>query len=293
MKVIVVSNCATSTYYEVVLTLFPDWTIKAAGFNEAERWIETGEKPEFENYLKECDLYIGWPLDGLRLANVLNPSAERVIIPELYFRGLHPDVAMLDGFWGPFSEGAPHTQTSLIALGAKAIGKTAEETQVLFREDVYEKLGYFDLYKTERSRLVADFGKYGIRLEEAFDFWETQNDFFYVCHHPRSFVLVDIVRNALAGRFLDADAYARSESIRRTQPDKLSAGTEIWPVYPEIARRFGFEGSLTWSRFPNCSPREMSLSRVIDIIFESLGRMDDAWKSVPFIAECAKTLERV
>ncbi len=171
MKVIVVSNCATSTYYDVTLSLFPDWTIKAAGFNEAERWLQSGEKPEFEQYLKECDLYIGWPLDNLHLATVLNPNAERVIIPELYFRGLHPDVAILEGFWGPFSEGAPHTQTSLLALGARAIGKTAEETRALFREDVFERLGYFDLYKSEKSHVVAEFGKYGIQLDEAFDFW--------------------------------------------------------------------------------------------------------------------------
>ncbi|CAN2533199.1 hypothetical+protein [Methylocapsa aurea] len=293
MKVIVVSNCATSTYYDVTLSLFPDWTIKAAGFNEAERWLQSGEKPEFEQYLKECDLYIGWPLDNLHLATVLNPNAERVIIPELYFRGLHPDVAILEGFWGPFSEGAPHTQTSLLALGARAIGKTAEETRALFREDVFERLGYFDLYKSEKSHVVAEFGKYGIQLDEAFDFWETQNDFFYVCHHPRSFVLVDIARYALKGRFLDADAFASSESLRRTQPDRLIVGTEVWPVYPEIARRFGFDGSLTWLRFPHCSPREMSLSHVIDVIFDSLDKMDDAWKSVPFIAECAKRLEGV
>jgi hypothetical protein len=292
MKVIVISNCATSTYYEVVLTLFPDWTIKAAGFNEAERWLQSGEKPEFEQYLKECDLYIGWPLDGLRMATVLNPNAERVIIPELYFRGLHPDVAMLDGFWGPFSEGAPHTQTSLLMLGAKAIGKSPEATQDLFREDVFERLGFFDLYKSERNRVVENFAANGIPLDEAFDFWETQRDFFYVCHHPRSIVLVDIVRHAFRGRFLDEEAFASSESLRRTQPDRLAI-SEVWPVYPEVARRFGFEGGYTWLKQPQNTPREMSLSRVIEVTFDSLDKMDDAWKSVPFIAECAKRLEGV
>ena len=292
MKVIVVSNCATSSYYEVVATLFPDWTVKATGFNEAERWLQTGEKPEFEQYLKECDLYIGWPLDGLRLATALNPSAEHMIIPELYFRGLHPDVAMLDGFWGPFSDGAPHTQTSLLMLGARAIGKSAEATQALFREDVFERLGFFELYKAERSRLVAQYAAHGIHLDEAFDFWETQRDFFYVCHHPRSIVLIDIMRHALRGRFLDEDAFANSESLRRTQPDKLAV-SEVWPVYPEVARRFGFEGGYTWLKQAHSPNREMSLTRVIDVTFESLDKMDDAWKTVPFVAECAKLLEGV
>jgi hypothetical protein len=292
MKVIVISNCATHSYYEVVATLFPEWTIKAAGFNEAEHWLQTGEKPEFAQYIQECDLYIGWPLDGLLISTILNPNAERIIIPLLYFRGLHPDVAMLDGFWGPFSEGAAHTQTSVLMLGAKAIGRSAEATQALFREDVFERLGFFDLYKTERDRVVAEFAAHSIQLDEAFDFWETQRDYFYICHHPRSIVLIDIMRHALRGRFLSEDAFADSESLRRTQPDRLTI-SEVWPVYPEVARRFGFEGGYTWLKQALSTPREMSLTRVIDVTFESLDKMDDAWKSVPFVAECAKLLEGV
>lgn len=294
MKVIVISNCLTGSYHGAVTALFPDWDVKAAGFNQAQQWLETGEKPEFAQFLAECDLYIGFPVEGLHMETALNPNAERLIIPDLYFRGLHPDVAKLDGFWGPFStEEAPHTQCSLIMVGGRALGKTAEETQALFREDVYERLGYFDLFASERNRMIADFAKNGIALDEAFNFWETQRDFVFVPHHPRSVVPVEIIRCAFKDRYLDPEAYVASQSLRETEPDRLAPMTEIWPVYPEIARRFGFEGSLTWHRFPRYSPREMSLAQVIDKTFASLDKMDESWKSVPFVAECAKLLEDV
>ncbi|HVT30705.1 MAG TPA: WcbI family polysaccharide biosynthesis putative acetyltransferase [Lacipirellulaceae bacterium] len=290
MNVIVVSNCVTSGYHLAVSSLFPDWNVKAAGINEAERWLRTGEKPEFSLFLADCDLFIGWPIRGHIISTVLNPSADRIILPELYFRGLHPDVAQLNNFWGPFSIDAPHTQTSLLMLGARSIGMTAKQTESLFCEAVYDRLGFFDLYKAERRRIVTQFFDAGVQLDEAFDWWEKQGDFFYICHHPRSFVLVDIIRFALKGRYLSEDAFANSESLRWSQRDTL-AWTEVWPVYPEIARRTGFNGSLTWLKNSQCSPREMSLSQVIDNTFKNLERMDAAWKSVPFVAECARRLQ--
>jgi Polysaccharide biosynthesis enzyme WcbI len=290
MQVIISSNCTTRGYYNAVAALFPHWQVKAAGVRESERWIQTGEKPEFVEYINHCDLYIGLPVDGRMIGAELNPNAERIIIPELYFRGLHPDVARLRDFRGPFTISDPHTQVSTIMLGAKAIGMSVNDTQELFCEDIYQRLGFFDLYNIEKGRLIASFAEREICIKDVFSDWEARGDFFYICHHPRKFVLFDIVRCALRGRHLSEEAFRRSEEYREVQVDTLNS-TEVWPVYPEIARHLGFQGDLVWLKSRSESPREMCLREVIEKTFESLESTDSSWKNAPFVSECATLLE--
>lgn len=233
MKAVVISNCVTAAYYNTLRSLFPDWEIKAAGINESLRWLESGEKPQFLDYLESCDLFVGLPIQDNRIDAHLNPSAERVYIPELYFRGLHPDIALANGVWGPFSEDTPHTQVSLIVLAAYLLGKTVAEAEAYFRRDCYVALGYPDLFEAERIRLCDQFDLHGIDIRDEFQHWQSQGDFFYICHHPRSYVLVDIIRSAFKKR-LSFNEHRASESLRTSVPDHLS-WSESWPVYPELA----------------------------------------------------------
>lgn len=286
MRALVVANCTTQTYVEGLQKLFPDWEVRGVAADLAEEWLADGSRPEFDAYLGACDLYVGEPPGDRHYGTRINPAADKVLIPSLHFRGLHPDIAVVPGFRGPLTFSAPNTQASLVTLAARALDMGAADTAALFRSDIYRELGFFDLYKTEKKRILALFLSHGINLTEEFAGWEKIGDFFYVCHHPRAVVLIDILRRALAGRYLDAAAFAASADLARLQTDHL-ATMEIWPVYPELAKPLGFGGSLTWVRGARPAPIQLSLGDFIEATFETLDAAGQDWRSLPFVTRAA------
>jgi hypothetical protein len=122
-------------------------------------------------------------------------------------RGLHPDIATLPNLRGPLNFVSLNSQCSLIMVAARALGMTAADTKAMFVGEVYRELGFFDLYKTAKKRLLRQYASHGIDLTEEFAGWEKQGNSFYVCHHPKLIVLIDGLRRALLGRYLDAAAF--------------------------------------------------------------------------------------
>jgi hypothetical protein len=139
MKVAVVGNCVTATYSEVLKATFPSWDVRRVDIGSAEKWLTTEQKPEFNRYLQVCDLFVGNPIRFEPLAAAVNPSADQIIIPPLVFRGLHPDIAIVPNLKSIFGA----SQTSLIAVGASALGLEISECLKLYNETVYAALGLF------------------------------------------------------------------------------------------------------------------------------------------------------
>jgi hypothetical protein len=163
-------------------------------------------------------------------------------------------------------------------LTARTLDLGAADTEMLFCEEVYRELGFFDLYKIEKRRLLAQFAMHEIDLNEEFARWERQGDFVYVCHHPKPVVMIDILRRSLLGRYLDVAGFHASAEIATTQVDHF-AGTEVWPIYPELAVSLGFQGSLTWVRPAKLHVQKLSLREVIDATFMALDNMSKDWRS--------------
>lgn len=286
MRALVVANCTTQTYVDGLQKLFPDWEVRGVTADLAEAWLADGSRPEFDAYLGACDLYVGEPPRDRHYGTRINPAADRILLPNLYFRGLHPDIAVVPGLRGPLTFSAPNTQASLVTLAARALDMGAADTADLFRADVYRELGFFDLYTTEKKRLLELFSSHGIDLAEEFAAWEKIGNFFYVCHHPRAIVLIDILRRALAGRYLDAAAFTASAGLARLQTDYLGT-MEIWPVYPDLAAPLGFAGSLTWVRGARPAPIQLPLADFIEATFAALDAAGPDWRSLPFVTRAA------
>lgn len=290
MRAIVVANCTTQTYVEGLQKLFPQWEVRGVATDWAEQWLSEGSKPEFHNYLKSCQLYVGEPLEAKRLSAELNPAADKIIIPPLHFRGLHPDIAVVSGFHGPLSVAASNTQCSLVALAARSLEISVEETLTMFCMEIYQELGYFDLYAAEKRRIIDLFQSHNIDLSLEFEDWEKVGDYFHVCHHPRAVVLIDVLRRALAGRFLNPEEFAASAHLGRAHEDNL-ANLEIWPVYPEIAAPLGFQGSLTWVRPTRPTAQKLSLRAIVEGTFSALDAMDENWRAIPFVKRAAHIMQ--
>jgi len=160
-----------------------------------------------------------------------------IILPGLYFHGFHPDVAM------PVKQGPREslelpmtTSNSAILLGAWREELTAKQARTLFRDEVYERLGYYAAFDAATDALAADFRDLGLELEPFMTSWMGSAPFVHVPVHPKIFVLKDLV---LAG--LRESGLYYGDGTEVALRDEM-AQQVVWPVYPEIADRLGIAG---------------------------------------------------
>jgi hypothetical protein len=145
----------------------------------------------------------------------------------------------------------------------------------------------FDLYDKDKVRLIEAFRVLDIDLSKDFAGWEARGDFFYVPIHPRLSVLIDVLCRACLGRYIDQHILAEIGDLYQSLPDHL-VGMARWPVYPEIAVRHGFAGSLVWRRLRGHP--EMDLASFVHDAYRALSELDGSWRSIPFVQRAAATL---
>jgi hypothetical protein len=167
-----------------------------------------------------------------------------VTISNLFFGGYHPDIVVL-GLPHKRIDGPLDQYRSRIGLYGFMNGKSVRETMTLFREDVYEKLGYFNEWRQSLGRLLKADEDVEIKFAGVFGELLRQRLSMYVLNHPTPVVFSTWARaitTALAERGLS--------TVRDWQPDEalfpaLFTDTAVFPVYPEIAKRheLAFPGS--------------------------------------------------
>lgn len=164
-----------------------------------------------------------------------------LIFPAITFAAFHPDLVYIHdlermhGFvCGPI--GPYH---SAIALFAYRQGLSLEEANALFNESVFEALGYLDVWN-DAARELLDTAKngYGVDLSNELMNWSRRGVFMYSSVHPMSFVLFDLAKKlwekvGLKPRHVNFSYYDIHDLAR----------SEIFPVYPPIAKVFGVQGS--------------------------------------------------
>jgi len=161
--------------------------------------------------------------------------------PSLLFGAYHPDsIFVHDRSRGDaFVSGPIGQHHSALALFAYRVGLPAESALRLCHREGYHLLDYLDLWEPASTQLLELTTSYGIKLGADFIGWTRRAGcFMYSINHPKAYVLFDVARHLLdhAGiswKTLDFDHYALNELARDT----------IFPVYPEIAERFGIAGS--------------------------------------------------
>jgi len=160
-----------------------------------------------------------------------------LILPRLYFHGFHPDVAT------PVKQRAREclelpmtTSNSAILLAAWREELTAKEARTLFRDEVYERLGYYEAFAVATGALSAYFRDAGLDLEPFMQAWMNSAPFFHVPVHPKAVVLKDL----MLAKLRDKGLYS-GDGVGVSIQDEM-ARRVVWPVYPEIADRLGIAG---------------------------------------------------
>jgi hypothetical protein len=162
-----------------------------------------------------------------------------IFFPAIIFAAFHPDLiylidetrggSQLFGPLGPYQ--------SALAVFAFRKNLTLEAANALYNRNVFETLGYFDLWNAAADELIASSKEYGLDLSAELMNWSRRRVFMYSNVHPKPFVLFDLAKRLFAKAGVDAldinfDHYAIDDLAR----------SEIFPVYPAIAERFGVRG---------------------------------------------------
>jgi hypothetical protein len=167
-------------------------------------------------------------------------------IPSIVFAGFHPDtVYALDPTQGrrPI-EGPTGPYHSAIALFAFLRGMNVEQTEALFSSDLFEALGYFDVWE-DSARELLELGA-AAKLDLSADLvrWSRGGPFMYSMNHPKPHVLFDVGRALLKRSGLPHTANVAFEDFA---VDDIVRGA-VYPVYPEIAERYGHRGNYLFKR---------------------------------------------
>jgi hypothetical protein len=166
--------------------------------------------------------------------------ANAIKYPTLLFGAYHPDAIFVqDRSKGDtFVWGALGQHHSAIALFAYRAGITAQDALQLYDREVFETLGYFDVWPAASAQLLALAKSYSLDLSSDFLRWARRGCFMFTINHPKPHVFFDLARRLLGrvgigGEAVDFDNYALDDLARDV----------VFPVYPAIAEHYGISGA--------------------------------------------------
>ena len=167
--------------------------------------------------------------------------------PSIEFAAYHPDLVYISHTpSGAVLESPIGHYHSALAFFCYGIGLTAEQTITKFNESIFARLGYFanSLWASSERNLLASGQATGLPVERYFRSWLRRGCFMYSVNHPKLFVLADLAAGALASCGLKTDPRLCDDYV----PAGINVGP-VWPVYPEIAARYGLSGCYCFKGF--------------------------------------------
>jgi hypothetical protein len=171
---------------------------------------------------------------------ILQELKDPILLPTLIFTGFHPDQvyvhdaakddAPINGPIGPYH--------SALAFFAYRAGLPVDAALRLFNREVFDIVGYFDVWNDATEALLKEGQKFSLDFREDLLRWTRRGCFMYSSLHPKPFVFFDFARQLMqrAGapmQPVNFDDYAVDDLVRGS----------VYPVYPEIGEFYGIQGS--------------------------------------------------
>lgn len=171
------------------------------------------------------------------------PSIHRM--PFVNFFGFHPDTVYL---FDPTRDGKlimspTGVYNSGLTLFGYMQGMSVDQTEALFSREVFDVLGYLDVWNSSADEFLRAAADTGMNLESDLARWSRRGNFMYTPNHSKPQVMYDIALKAMrkAGlpiRDLEMDDYLVDDLVRGF----------ILPVYPPLAEYYGFKGSTIFKK---------------------------------------------
>jgi hypothetical protein len=190
---------------------------------------------------------------------------ENIYIPTVSFAAFHPDIQYAFSNGAVVKSGLDSDWNSRIMLWAYSNGLSQDETENLFREDVFQALGYFDEWDRSSEALRKSFDECGFDYGRWIRSVQRTGVFMYGINHPMQIGLSQLAVQIAEKVF--PNSHVAIEDLHTFTTDYLSH--IVWPVYPEIGDHLGVEGSYHW----RVARKHASLTEFIELCF-------DAWEKI-------------
>ena len=235
----VLTGCQMEGLVSAIRILFPSCDVE--GFHTYR--LLGDDRDAIHDNLRAADLVFALPLDGKfgdLAADRIGALGPRIqFVPHVVYAAFHPDITYLERGDGTRVYTPMIDYNSIIAVAAFRLGLDVAHTVRLYNSYIYQALGYFDCQEASGRSLISDFRHHGVDLGSALQRWlRTPEPFMYSMNHPRSFVLADVALEACRAAGLHV---GRRFPEPAAMPDRLAEWI-IYPVFPEIAARFGKVG---------------------------------------------------
>ncbi|NIE82657.1 hypothetical protein F3J11_03515 [Burkholderia sp. Cy-647] len=185
------------------------------------------------------------------------------MIPIIQFRAFHPDLHNVF-LHGQSVKSPLDDYHSTIAFAAHQLGMDKAKTRSLYTDSVYEKIWYYTLWESEKKFLIDTFSMCGLDVRNEFTAWVRRGAFMHSGNHPKAQTIYDMA--LLIARKISGDRAVDSGII----PHDTLVQAPIYPVFPEIAERFGVSGGSYF--FKGVSYRVFSLDEFIEGSFDAYDR---------------------
>ena len=244
MRFAVLGNCQAEYVAQCIRFLAPGceadpYVILATG-------ASTSEFDKIAKRLAAYDCLLAQPQfrENISARSVSARNLNRIIYyPDICFTAYHPDLVYIPRNTPPFDSmvnspvGHYH---SALAFFCYSLGLDVEQTVARFNEKIFARLGYLaNAFWTSSAQGLLDSGRAAqFPLEPYFRSWVRRGCFMYSVNHPKLFVLADLAAGALASCGVTTNPRLCDDYV----PDHVKMGP-VWPVYPEVAVRFGLDGS--------------------------------------------------
>jgi hypothetical protein len=300
-KAIVISNCqclplACALTVMSTDTVFDFWSVHLPAPDARARTIAEFVAKTRQDY----DLIVSIPLSN----DYLDLSSARlretfdgipvVTISNIYFAGLHPDLCYIAGPGDRIVQGPLGDYHSRLALYAFLKGMSETEAASLFRNDVYERLGFYNVYATSLNELIRRDAGIDVPVTALLPGILRRFLAFYSVNHPTSAVFVHYARQIvdyLAGKGL---GHASGLPLSPMFNEGSLAHSAIFPIYPEIARRHGIPmfGSYTFKP-PGDRRNPLQLERFLQREYAALRDVEPvALRTMPISREIIRFFDR-
>lgn len=263
-RIAVVGNCSALGFTNAIRLMSPGSEVR--GFSILE--FDTNDPSVVLALFDKFDLAFPFAeISNYGLVNERIKTFGRAFCwPSVVFAGFHPDITYFAIGGKPVASclGGYNSKIAAFAYGHEL---SVEATANLFNPLTYGLLGYFDAYPLGRRIFLETARSHQLDLTAAFARWESFGVFMHTPNHANIMVINDIARELMrvAGLNVDVDLDHEIDT-----PDYLSEGV-IWPVYPELARRVGVEGSLNFKATSQRGGKIFGLEEFIAESFKEYG----------------------
>jgi hypothetical protein len=191
-----------------------------------------------------------------------NSEITVVPIPTIEFHSFHPDILYVRSQHGQIVRCLDADYHSAIVFWSWTKELSVQRTIELFNRAVFADLGFLNCWECEVMRLESTFRATDLPFTSFWRRVKRSGIFMHSVNHPKTIVLAELAK-AIAEKI--------GVSQERLQESTLSLLTDTldairWPVYPNIAERYGDIGMYKWKIRKK---KYLSLEEYVYAAFES------------------------